>query len=113
MGGNANADHKGMIALGSPRGTVEFNFLDEVHLREVAIYGAIQPRTPDKPNIYFWWTMDRERTFLLRLMAEGKLTAGDLITHVARPEDCLQVYTLLADRAKEAHALGVVFDWME
>ncbi len=42
-------------------------------------------------------------------MSEGKLTAEDLITHVAKPEECLDIYTMLADNPKEA--LGVVFEW--
>ncbi|MEW6355377.1 MAG: zinc-binding alcohol dehydrogenase [Planctomycetota bacterium] len=98
-----------LIALGSPRGTVEFSFMEEVHLREVSILGAIHPRTPEQPHIYFWWTKQRERNLIFRLMSEGKLTAEDLITHVARPEDCLDIYNMLADNP--ADALGVVFDW--
>ncbi|MBN1672186.1 MAG: zinc-binding alcohol dehydrogenase [Kiritimatiellae bacterium] len=98
-----------LVATGSPRGTVEMNFLDEVHLREVSILGAIQPKTPNEDHIYFHWTKNRERDLLLRLMAEGRLTGEDLITHVAKPEDCLEIYTMLADNPKEA--LGVVFEW--
>lgn len=98
-----------LVAVGSPRGTVEFNFLDEVHLREVSILGAIHPRTPQQEHIYFWWTKNRERNLLLKLMAEGKLPAEDLITHVAKPEDCLDMYTMLADNPQGA--LGVVFEW--
>jgi threonine dehydrogenase-like Zn-dependent dehydrogenase len=98
-----------LVALGSPRGTVEFNFLDEVHLREVSILGAIQPRTPEQDHIYFHWTKDRERNLILRLLREGRMTAEDLITHVAKPEQCLDIYTMLAD--KPERVLGVVFEW--
>lgn len=98
-----------MVSLGSPRGTVEFDFLADVHLREVSILGAIHPRTPEQPHPYFPWTKDRERTLLLRLMGEGRLGAEDLVTHVANPEECRNVYTMLVDRPGEA--LGVVFDW--
>ena len=101
------------VALGSPRGTVEFNFLDELHLREVSMLGAIQPRTPEQDHIYFRWTKERERTLLLRLMAEGNLPSEDLATHVAKPEQCQDIYTMLADRPGEAQALGVLFDWQE
>lgn len=41
------------VALGSPRGTVEFSFLEDVHLREVKMLGAIQPKTPDEDHIYY------------------------------------------------------------
>jgi len=74
------------VALGSPRGTVEFSFLEDVHLREVKMLGAIQPRTPDRDHIYYRWTKDRDRTLLLRLMAEGKLLPENLVTHVFKPE---------------------------
>lgn len=98
-----------VVALGSPRGTVEMNFLDEVHLREVSILGAIQPRTPNDDHVYYHWTKDRERDLVLRLMAQGRLPVADLVTHEARPEDCLEIYTMLADCPQGA--LGVVFDW--
>ncbi len=98
-----------LVAVGSPRGTVEFNFLDDVHLREVRILGAIQPSTPEQPHIYYWWTKDRDRRLLLRLMAQGRLPADDLITHVFRPEECQRVYSMLADPPRET--LGVLFDW--
>ena len=99
------------VALGSPRGTVEFSFLEDVHLREVKMLGAIQPKTPDRDHIYYRWTKDRDRNFLLKLMADGKLSPADLVTHVFKPEDCQRVYEMLADRAQEEKVLGVVFDW--
>ena len=49
---------------------------------------------------------------------KGRLTAEDLITHVAKPEQCDDIYTMLAlnesrsglaDRPQQA--LGVVFEW--
>lgn len=97
------------VALGSPRGSVEVSFLPDVHLREVTVKGAIQPRTPDQSNIYYPWTKERDRTFILQLMAQGKLPIEDLITHAAKPESCQEIYTMLADTPQEA--LGVVFEW--
>lgn len=98
-----------VVALGSPRGTVEFDFFQDVHLREVSILGALQPRTPDADHIYYRWTKDRERKLILRLMADGRLPVEDLITHTAAPEQCLEIYQMLADHP--GRALGVVFDW--
>jgi 2-desacetyl-2-hydroxyethyl bacteriochlorophyllide A dehydrogenase len=98
-----------MVALGSPRGTVEFNFLDEVHLREVSILGAIHPRTPEQDHLYFHWTKERERNLILRLLSEGRMTAEDLVTHVAQPEQCQEIYAMLADRPERV--LGVLFEW--
>ncbi|MDP6040533.1 MAG: zinc-binding alcohol dehydrogenase [Candidatus Latescibacteria bacterium] len=101
------------VALGSPRGTVEFSFLEDVHLREVKMLGAIQPRTPDQDHIYYRWTKDRDRTLLLQLMADGKLLPENLVTHVFKPEQCQDVYNMLADRAQEEKVLGVLFDWQD
>ena len=98
-----------MHALGSPRGTVEMDFFEDVHLREVDIIGAIQPITPEQDNIYYPWTKQRDRRTLLELMARGRLSVADLITHREKPEDCQRVYEMLADRPEEA--LGVVFEW--
>jgi 2-desacetyl-2-hydroxyethyl bacteriochlorophyllide A dehydrogenase len=100
-----------VVALGSPRGTVEMDFLADVHLREVSILGAIQPKTPNEDHIYYRFAKDRERKLVIRLMANGKLPVEDLITHEAQPEECQDIYTMLADDPKEA--LGVVFDWAE
>ena len=98
-----------VVALGSPRGTVEMDFFKDVHLREVDLIGAIQPLTPEEDNIYYPWTKQRDRQTLLQLMARGRLRVADLITHREKPEDCQRVYEMLADRPEEA--LGVVFEW--
>ncbi len=98
-----------LLALGSPRGTVEVSFLPDVHQREVTILGAHQPKTPDKDHIYYPWTKTRDRDLVLHLMGADKLPIEDLITHVAKPADCQTTYDMLADNPKEA--LGVVFEW--
>jgi 2-desacetyl-2-hydroxyethyl bacteriochlorophyllide A dehydrogenase len=97
------------VALGSPRGSVEVSFLPDIHLREITVLGAHQPKTPDVPHIYYPWTKERDRDFILTLMAQGKLPIEDLITHTAKPEDCQDIYTMLAHTPQDA--LGVVFEW--
>ncbi|MXW06320.1 MAG: zinc-binding dehydrogenase, partial [Gemmatimonadetes bacterium] len=99
-----------LLALGSPRGSVEVSFLHEVHLREVTILGAHQPKTPDEADLYYPWGKRRDRDLVLRLMGEGKLPIEDLITHEADPSDCQSVYDMLADDPREV--LGVVFRWV-
>jgi 2-desacetyl-2-hydroxyethyl bacteriochlorophyllide A dehydrogenase len=98
-----------VVALGSPRGTVEMDFLADVHLREVSILGAIQPITPDGDHVYYRWAKGRDRNLFMRLMSSGKLTVEDLITHVMKPDQCQETYSMLADTPQDA--LGVVFDW--
>ena len=98
-----------VIGLGSPRGSVDMDFMRDVHLREVDVLGAIQPITPETDHIYYPWTKGRDRQLLLELMARGRLTVRDLITHRAQPEACQNIYDMLADRPAEA--IGVVFEW--
>lgn len=98
-----------LLALGSPRGSVEVSFFAEVHLREVTVLGAHQPKTPDEADLYYPWSKRRDRDLVLRLMNEGKLPIEDLITHEADPADCQSVYDMLADDPRDV--LGVVFDW--
>lgn len=98
-----------LLALGSPRGSVEVSFLADVHLREVTVLGAHQPKTPDEADLYYPWSKRRDRDLVLRLMDEGRLPIEDLITHEADPAECQSVYDMLADRPREV--LGVVFDW--
>jgi 2-desacetyl-2-hydroxyethyl bacteriochlorophyllide A dehydrogenase len=98
-----------VVALGSPRGTVEMDFMRDVHLREVDLIGAFQPLTPEQDHVYYHWTKDRDRRLLLELMAQGKLAVRDLITHRLDPEECQEGFEMLAERPGEA--LGVVFKW--
>ena len=98
-----------VIGLGSPRGDVRMDFFSDVHLREVTIQGAFQPYTPAQDHRYYRWSKDRERQLIMRLMNNGRLLVEDLITHVAKPEECQEVYTMLADRP--GNALGVLFEW--
>lgn len=99
-----------LVALGSPRGTVEVSFLPEIHLREITVLGAHQPKTPDNDHIYYPWSKGRDRELILRLMAAGKLPIEDLITHIGNPADCQTIYDMLADNPREV--LGVVFEWV-
>ena len=98
-----------VIALGSPRGSVGMDFLPDVHLREVDIIGAFQPLAPATPNVYYHWTKSRDRMLLLDLMARGRLTVADMVTHRFEPEQCQSAYEMLADQPEQA--LGVLFEW--
>lgn len=97
------------VAVGSPRGSVQMDFLKDIHLREISILGAHQPKTPDNDHIYYRWTKARERALVLRLMATDRLPVSHLITHEFEPAACQDVYTMLADAPRDV--LGVLFDW--
>ena len=98
-----------MVAVGSPRGTVEMDFFTDIHVREVSIFGAHQPKTPKEDHIYYRFHMERERQLVMDLMAAGRLPIAHLITHEFEPDDCQRVYTMLADSPREV--LGVLFRW--
>ena len=99
-----------LLALGSPRGTVELSFFEDLHLREVDFIGAFHPITPEQDHIYYPWTKERDRTMILQLMAdETRFPVEHLITQVARPEQCQEIYEMLADRPQ--NELAVLFDW--
>lgn len=100
-----------LVAVGSPRGSVTFDFMRDVHLREVSILGAFHPATPQQPHIYYPWSKERNRDLLLQLMAAARLPAADLITHIVQLEECQAVYAMLADNPQ--NVLGVLFDWRE
>lgn len=100
-----------LVAVGSPRGSVNFDFMRDVHLREVSILGAFHPATPQQPHIYYPWSKERDRDLLLQLMAAARLPVADLITHIVQPEECQAVYATLADNPQ--NVLGVLFDWRE
>ena len=98
-----------IVALGSPRTEVEMDFFADVHMREVSILGAFQPMTPDADHTHYHWAKGRDRNLVMRLMSSGKLPLEDLITHVAKPDQCHEIYPMLADSPKDT--LGVIFDW--
>jgi 2-desacetyl-2-hydroxyethyl bacteriochlorophyllide A dehydrogenase len=97
------------VAVGSPRGTVEMDFLKDIHLREITVVGAHQPKTPNDDHIYFRWTKNRERALVMRLMAAGRLPLSHLLTHEFAPQDCQDIYTMLANNPEDV--LGVLCDW--
>lgn len=100
-----------MIALGSPRGTVTMDFFPQVHMREINLVGAFQPMTPEDDHAYYPWTKQRDRRLILQLMVTGALPVADLVTHVAQPEQCHEIYAMLTDRPGEA--LGIMFAWSQ
>ncbi len=98
-----------LVAVGSPRGTVEMDFFPDIHCREVSIFGAHQGRTPKKDHLHYRFHRERERQLVMELMASGRLPISNLITHEFEPNDCQRVYTMLADNPQKV--LGVIFSW--
>jgi 2-desacetyl-2-hydroxyethyl bacteriochlorophyllide A dehydrogenase len=105
-----------IVLLGSPRAPFQTNvtpFLNQLHLCRptVAVKGALEWRYPvrDDGEGFCKHSIERNVGQLLRLLAQGKLKAAPLITHLASPADCHAVYEGLANQ-KDVYT-GVVLDW--
>ncbi|HZU13301.1 MAG TPA: zinc-binding dehydrogenase [Chloroflexota bacterium] len=95
-----------VIVLGSPRGPSLIDLHDEVHTLGVQIIGAHISTTPEAETPHTPWTRRRNSLLFLDLIAEGKLSVADLITHRYRLADAGDAYaSLYADRSQ---AMGVV-----
>ncbi|MBN1673759.1 MAG: zinc-binding dehydrogenase [Kiritimatiellae bacterium] len=105
-----------VILLGSPRG--EFTgdttaLLNAVHLwgNCVTLKGAHEWRFPrrDDGKGHIKHSLERNLRQLMDFMLNDRLKIEPLITHVAQPHQCAEVYANLRQRNEEY--LGVVFDW--
>lgn len=100
-----------VILLGSPRARAVFDatpMLLRLHLEAIRMIGALEWRWPQHET-----ERARDLTANYRLLAEwiakGRLQVVPLLTHLASPADCQQVYEGLTSKKEEY--LGAVFDW--
>ena len=107
-----------LILLGSPRGEHRANltdFLNQTHLwgNCVTVKGAHEWRFPiqEDPNGQGRFSIEGNIRTILRLIEQGSLEIGPLLTHVISPSDAPSVYAGLRDH-KESYT-GVVFDWSQ
>ena len=104
------------ILLGTPRGEVEGDLvplLRSIHLadRNIQFKGAHEWRFP-RYRSQTWdsqTSIEQNNEKLLGLLAQGKLDASPLLTHLLRPQDAPAAYHALRDR--DENYLGVVIDW--
>ena len=108
-----------VVLVGSPRAEFQTDLtplLREVHLWShgcVTLKGAHEWRYPTRRDPGGWakHSVERNAEIILGLMADGRLQTRELLTHVASPTECAEVYAGLRDRPEEY--LGVVFDWRD
>ncbi|MDR1280564.1 MAG: zinc-binding dehydrogenase [Opitutaceae bacterium] len=105
-----------IILLGSPRAPCTTDvtpFLARLHLCQpmATVKGAIEWRYPvrDDRTGFIKHSIERNVRQIFKLLAEGRLKARPLLTHVASPADCQAVYDGLFHR-KDVY-VGVVYDW--
>ena len=100
-----------VILLGSPRAHATFDatpMLLRIHLEAIKMIGALEWRWPQHVTER---TRDLDANYrqIAGWIAAGKLVVEPLLTHLAAPADCQQMYDGLMSQKEEY--LGVVFDW--
>ncbi len=102
-------DNGRLLMLSSPRSATTFDFHDLCNRRSLTIIGAhgfsqYNVPTPDSP-----WTRQRHGDLFLALVAAGRLTVRELVTHRFPYDRAQDAYALLA--AAGGDALGVIIEW--
>jgi L-iditol 2-dehydrogenase len=87
---------------------IEVDFMD-FHLKDLTLIGAHQPKCPTVETIYFPWTQQYNRREILRMISDGRLSVGKLITHKLHFTEISEAYRLLRDEKDKT--LGIVLDW--
>ncbi len=102
-----------VILLGSPRASAKFDvtpMLLRIHLEAIRMIGSLEWRWPQHAT-------DRVRDIttnyrqIVGWIADGRLKVAPLLTHLASPEDCQEIYEGLTSKKEEY--LSAVFDWSE
>src|ERR1041384_3965251 len=97
------------VILSSPRGATLFDFHDLCNRQSFTIIGAHGFSHPPVETLNNPWTGRRHGELFLDLLAAGKLSVRELISHRLPYQHAPEAYELLASR--RAEAMGVVLDW--
>jgi threonine dehydrogenase-like Zn-dependent dehydrogenase len=102
-----------VVVVGSPRGRAkDVNFYDDLHRRYIEVTGAHGNMLfePAHTRLAGAWDIDKAQHWLLRQLANGRLSLAGLVTHTIRPEQLGEAYDgLLKDKD---HYLGVLMKWV-
>ncbi|MDR0639845.1 MAG: zinc-binding alcohol dehydrogenase [Spirochaetaceae bacterium] len=103
-----------MIFLGSPRGKYETDvtpFLNKIHLAgfNVTLKGAHEWRYPVAKTPFVKHSLERNSALIMALIRRKKLVLEPLLTEIADPDNCFNVYTHLKN--KKETCMGILFDW--
>ena len=105
------ARHGELILLGSPRAPAHFDItpmLLRIHLEAIRMIGALEWRWPQHATER-GRDLDANYRQIAAWIAGGQLVVEPLLTRLASPADCQQMYEGLT--ANKEEYLGVVFDW--
>jgi threonine dehydrogenase-like Zn-dependent dehydrogenase len=101
------AERGAVILTGSPPGLATIRLKEELLRKELTITGTYEAGLT-QPHAYWRWTRQRNRRACLRLMAEGKLQLGHLLTHIRPAEEAPAMYRQMLDGTGW---LGIAFQW--
>lgn len=99
-----------VVLLGSSRGIGRgIRFEELAQARGLNIIGAHISAMPEIESSPGRWTYREEGELFLRLLVDKRITVSDLVTWRAAPDECNQVFEVLADGG--ANHVGIVFQW--
>ncbi|VTU02258.1 theronine dehydrogenase-like zn-dependent dehydrogenase : Theronine dehydrogenase-like Zn-dependent dehydrogenase OS=Opitutaceae bacterium TAV1 GN=OpiT1DRAFT_02295 PE=4 SV=1: ADH_zinc_N [Gemmataceae bacterium] len=102
-----------VIVVGSPRGIAkDVNFYDDLHRRYIEVSGAHGNMLFEAAHTRLAgaWDVNKAQTWLLRQLANGRLSLAGLVTHTIAPEQLGDAYEgLLKDKD---NYLGVLMKWV-
>lgn len=101
-----------VVVVGSPRGLAKnVNFYDHLHRRYLEVSGAHGNMLFEPAHIRLAgnWNIDKAQHWLLRQLANQRLSLAGLIRHVITPEQLEQAYQGLL--TEKDHYLGVLIKW--
>lgn len=103
--------HGEVVLLGSPRASATFDvtpMLLRIHMEAIRVIGALEWRWPMHETERARDIVTNYRQ-LVEWIASGEVTVEPLLTHVASPADCQEIYEGVTGKKDEY--LGAVFDW--
>ena len=100
------------ILLGSPRAKAVFDatpMLSRIHVEAIRMIGSLEWRWPPHEVDRCRHNIVENYRQLVTWIAEDRIIVEPLLTHLASPADCQEIYTGLTSKKDEY--LSAVFDW--
>lgn len=104
------AAHGGrIVCVGLMEETVPIPFNLEFLSRELSLIAAHQPHCPVTDTLYWHWTQQANREYLMGLLAAGKLQVSELISHHYKPTAAPEIYARIKNG--DPSLFGVILEW--
>ena len=85
------------------------DFYRYVHCRGIQILGAHTMTRAKVESAPYHWTQEDDYRAFLKLLANGKMKASEIISEIVTPDKCHDIYAMLGENKNPP--LGIVFDW--